>query len=507
MPSRRQLLQLPLAALAAPGAKASTGLSFNEDNSHFFSTRAGQKLDADTVSGFMDQYAGTQVREMILSANSMRTSFDSKVWDPIWKGYDPQGPDDQPLLRSTPAAARAGARKWIHTAWQLHQQGLDPYTLWIARARRHGLSPWISMRMNDLHNVDDEASYMHSTFWREHPEFRRAPWRFRSSADRALDFGRAEVREYSFRLIEEYCARYDFDGLELDWMRFPHQLREGQEDEGRLKLNAFVERTRKLLDEWGKKRGRRLKLGVRVPSRPQTGYLMGLDGVEWARRGWVDLLVACPFWNTIEPDMPIEQWKRLLPANVLLGAGLELIVRPYNDYRPIQFNSIETVRGAAASLLARGADRIYLFNYMDSETAMEVPEDRRQALVQLGSLSTLAGLSRRHIHTFSDTYAPGEVAGVALPRRLKAGQATAFRLPVGPKLGAAEVRLEVEGKVGEVRVNGEVCATAASPSVTKPVPNRPFAAWRAPQPLAGSVVIDVQAAEDSTIHWVEIAGR
>ncbi len=507
MLSRRDLSLAPFAALAAP-AFEKTALCFNEDNSHFFSTRAGQKLDAESVAGFMDQYRGTQIREMMLSANSMRTSFASRVWDPIWKGYDPQGPDDQPFLKSTAKEARAGARKWIHSAWDLAQRGIDPYAVWIDRARRNGLAPWISMRMNDLHNVEDEASYMHSSFWREHPEFRRHPWRFAGGADRALDFGHAEVREYSFRLIEEYCARYDFDGLELDWMRFPHHFREGQEDAGREKLNAFMQRTRALLDQWGRKRGRRLKLGVRVASRPQMAYLMGLDAVEWARRGWVDLVVACPFWNTIEPDMPMEVWRRLLPSNVLLGAGVELIVRPYNAYRPIQFNSLESVRGAAATLLARGADRIYLFNYMDSETAMASSEDTRQMLLQCGSLRTLAGLPRRHILTFSDTHAPGEAAAVALPRQIKLGAASAWRIPVGPMLAAAEVRLEVDGKLGEVRVNGEICVPlGAAPVVSKPAPNHPFSAWRIPMPVSGSVVIDAVAAADSVVHWVEIAGR
>jgi len=58
--------------------------------------------------------------------------------------------DDQPLLRSTPEAAGAGARRWIHTAWDLAQRGIDLYALWIGRARQHGMSPWISMRMNPL---------------------------------------------------------------------------------------------------------------------------------------------------------------------------------------------------------------------------------------------------------------------------------------------------------------------------------------------------------------------
>lgn len=230
-PRRRDLIAVPGAVFAASGSRK-TALSLNEDNSHWFVTRAGQAMDEAKVASFVDQYAGTQVGEILFSANSQRTSFASKVWDPVWKGYEPGGPDDQPLLRSTAAEARTVARNWIHTAWSLAQKQIDPYRVWIARARKLGLSPWISMRMNDLHNVDDPASYMHSTFWREHPEYRRVPWRAVDWRDRAFDFGHAEVRDYHFRLIEEYAERYDFDGLELDWMRFGFHFKPGREMEG-----------------------------------------------------------------------------------------------------------------------------------------------------------------------------------------------------------------------------------------------------------------------------------
>ena len=82
---RRDVLTLPAAALAAAPAPH-TALSLNEDNSHWFFTRAGQPVTEESVASFVDQYANTQVRELILSANSQRTSFASKVWDPIWKG-------------------------------------------------------------------------------------------------------------------------------------------------------------------------------------------------------------------------------------------------------------------------------------------------------------------------------------------------------------------------------------------------------------------------------------
>ncbi|MFN7924269.1 MAG: hypothetical protein U0Q16_29475 [Bryobacteraceae bacterium] len=496
---RREFFATP--ALLGAAAPPRTALSLNEDNSHWFVARAGKPLSRQFVASFVDQYAGTQVRELLLSANSQRTSYASKVWDPIWKGYDPDGPDDQPLFRSTPAEARVTSRKWVHTAWSLAQQKIDPYEVWIARARTKGLSPWISMRMNDLHNVDDPDSYMHATFWREHPEYRRLPWRAVDWRDRAFDFGHAAVREYHFKLIEEYCERYDFDGLELDWMRFGFHFRPGHEWEGGELLTEFTRRARRLLDQWEKRRGHRILLGARVPSRPQTAINLGLDGARWAREGLVQMLVVTPFWASIETDMPIELWRRLVGDRVILAAGLELLLRPYHSYKPLGFNTLETVRGAAASLLSRGADRIYLFNYMDSDTAMKDLENYPRVLRECGSLVTLEGKARRHVITYSDTYAPGEPSGAQLPKQVDAGQWASFRLHVGPRMGSAVLRMQIEGMTADaltVRVNG-----------SDPVPAAPawneFACWRV-GPVAGPVVVDVHSAKAGKIHWVEIAG-
>jgi hypothetical protein len=71
-------------------------------------------------------------------------------------------------------------------------------------------------------------------------------------------------------------------------------------------------------------------------------------------------LVITPFWATIETDMPVEIWKQLLDGtDVMLAAGLEFLIRAFSDSKLFQTNSLETVRGAAISYLARGVDRIY----------------------------------------------------------------------------------------------------------------------------------------------------
>lgn len=524
--SRRQCLQmaslLALSSSSELNAQKKTttfpsgGLCLNEDNSHYFATRAGQKLDADKVASWVDQYANTQVRELMLCPNSMRTSYASKVWDPIWHGYDPNGADDQPLLASTPAQARKGARNWIHTAWQLHRDGIDPYQLWIARARKHGIAPWLSMRMNDVHNVDDVKSYIHSEFWRAHPEYWRVPYKLGPSADRAFDYGHAAVRDHHFKLIEELAARYDFDGLELDWMRFGYHFKPGHEREGLGILTDFTARVRRLLDTWEQRRGHKIKLGARVPSRPQTALGLGYDVATWARRKLVDQIVVTPFWASIEPDMPIELWKELLHGtSVTLAAGLEVLIRTHPESKQFQMNTLETVRGAAATLLDRGADRIYLFNYMDSQTAMADLENYPALLREVGRPETLAGKSRRHVLTFADTWAPGEARAVPLPQQCSAGSWHSFRLPIGPvpNAGKASARIGIEGmseaevKGSELRVNGELCKLTGAIDLPRPKPEAPAFRFEVPLPSLrrGYNVIEVHPQQGCKIVWVEIA--
>jgi len=492
-----------------------TGIALNEDNSHYFSTRAGQRLDAERVASWVDQYAGTQVMELLLCPNCMRTSYDSAVWDPIWRGYDPAAGDDQPLLASRPAEERAGARGWIHTAWQLARDGIDTYSVWIARCRERGISPWLSMRMNDVHLVDDEQAYIHSEFWRSRPDLRRGQYWEGPWTQKAFDYGQAEVREHHMRLICELAERYDFDGLELDWMRFGYHFRPGNELEGGELLTEFTAEARSLLDDWSKRRGHPIRLGARVPSRPETARRLGMDAVRWTRERLIDWLVVTPFWATAETDMPIELWKALLDGTgVTLCAGLEVLLRPYEAFSQLFTNSLDTARGAAASFLDRGADRVYLFNYMDSETAMEDLPNYPALLREVGDSATLSGKSRRYVVTFADTWAPGEPRAYPLPATIRIRQAGAFRLPTGPPLASGEATVllgildgDVEGM--EVRLNGAVCAPLGMRELPAPAPEFPVYAFNIP-PAAlhrGDNVIEVRPTREVTLGWIEIGMR
>jgi hypothetical protein len=489
------------------------GICLNEDNSHFYFNPEGHGLDANAVDAWVDQYAHTQVRELMLCPNSMRTSYGSKVWTPIWKGLDPEVGPDQELFASLPPEQRPAAWQWAHNAWKLDHDGIDVYKRWINRSRKWGISPWISMRMNDVHCVNDEHCYIHSDFWRENPQFRRVNYRFSPWTDRAFDYGHPEVQKYHMALVRELAERYDFDGLELDWMRFGFHFRPGHEAEGVGLLTEFTAEVRDLLNGWQKKRGHPIRLGARVPSRPSTSVGLGMDAVTWAQRGLVDSIVITPFWATIETDMPIELWENLLRGtNVTLVAGLEVLARPYHDFK-IQNNSLETVRGAAASLLDRGADRIYLFNYMGYGGTMDGFEDYQSLLREVGSPATLAGKPRRHIITYADTWVPGEPQARQLPIQCVPKEWIAVHVPTGPPPTGTRVvaRLGIQGapdaRSWEVRVNGEVCSFAAMVKPDHCRPDDPMFEFLVLPALThrGYNLIEVLPQAEGKIVWVEMA--
>lgn len=498
-----------LLAIPALAATPRNGLSLNEDANHFFVNRRAQRLTRESIASWVPQYANTQVRELILNVNAMRSAFASKTRDAFWSGFDPSKGPDQDLLAAMPdPKARQVWFDWIRCAWQMNQDRLDLYDIWIPEVRRHRMSPWISVRMNDLHDVDNERHPLHSSFWKQHPEFRRVPYRG-EQRDKALDYSRPEVRTHNFSFIEEICERYDFDTLELDWMRHGFHFRPGFEAEGQKILNSLHKEVRALLNTWAKKRKHPIGLAVRVPGSPITARLLGLNPAEWP----VDFVTPTNFWRTVDTAMPIETWRRLLPKNVTLAAGLELGLNAFwgsvaTGGRAWQSNSLESVRGAAAAYLHQGADRIYLFNYMDSDTTLDDPSGYSALLRECGEASTLAGKTRRHVVTYQDTWAPGEIPAAPLPADLGPQRWRAFRLATGPFDAKLQPVIWLGIKSGQskfqVRCNGELCSPISQVETRKPGPNTPCSSFAVKNWRGGDVVIEVTAETETRLEWVEL---
>jgi len=434
-----------------------SGILLNLDSTEFF-LAPREEMTREGVQRHADVFVGSQVSALLINTNANRVSYRSDVWDAHWDGFDPTQDENQPFFAGCNPAGRASLYQWIANMAALHAAGVDYPGTMVSRCRERGISPWISIRMNDIHDVDQPDSVMHSTFWKQHPEFRRVPYRFEGWNDRALDYARPEVRDHYLALIRESLERWDVDGLELDWMRFGFHFRPGREEEGGRILETWIAELRALCDTWQERRGHPITLAARVPTRPETARELGLDGARWAQSGAINCLIVAPFFTTTEFDVPLDLWRNLLRGTkVPLAAGLEVNVSPFPG-APQRLQTPETTRANCAAFLNRGADLIYLFNFFPKSHPYW-DADYAELIRTVGSLETLAGKARRHVVTYPDTWAPGEPPGRMLPASFGQGT-TALRIDTGPRPTAPEASLFVDvdgGDAGElsVRVNTE----------------------------------------------------
>jgi hypothetical protein len=232
----------------------------------------------------------------------------------------------------------------------------------------------------------------------------------------------------------------------------------------------------------------------------------------------IDLLVITPFFATAETDMPVEIWKQLLRGTkTKLAAGLEIIVRPHVGGET-RMNSLETVRGMVWSYMNRGADAVYLFNYMHSgakidglaESAnmdmLKENAEYREFLREISDIENIRGKSRRHIVTYSDTWAPGEARGYLLPADI--GNWTEFRIHIGeaPKNQETYAVVSVkDGEAPEVYVNGAKCEKSEFQIQSPPIPYDTQYSYKIPAELLhdGYNLVETNGGKGK-LEWVEI---
>jgi hypothetical protein len=379
-----------LASLCGPAAEAPKPhhaaklLVINDDGfSAFYSGayRSAQDLQKQVLS-----YRDTQVAvlEWCILAGS-RANYPSQATELIGEG-----------LTEFP---RQGDQLAVETFRRLAEEKVDTLEVVARACHEAGLACYASMRMNG----DYPASYMgdgvprmfNSTFWRQHPEFHLRDKQGRDQTK--LSYAFAEVRDFKLRLLREAAAR-DIDGINLDFLRHPpflgyeeplvkgFQARFGQDprqlanDDPRWVqwrcevMTGFLREARKLLDEAGQTKGRRLGLSARVDWREYRAW--GCDIETWLKEGLLDYLVLAqhslggyefslaPFVAMAKgtgcailfgEEATVTGHDRTPEEDKLIAGGK---MKPPEN----RTLSLEEYRARAARWYAAGADGLHLFN-------------------------------------------------------------------------------------------------------------------------------------------------
>ena len=504
---------------------------FNEDPNHFIFTRACAGIEKVTKKDLIDfilQYKDTQITDFMVCIcaslawyRSVRTenAIDKyKKWVAEGKTSDNE---KDPVVRCT---------KLLVDIYET--EGIEMHKLWVDTLRSIGIRPWISVRMNDIHETDREDSFLFSNFYKTHRHMNRASHRVPANYyEYGLNYLYEDVRRYYMTLIEEALDTFDMDGLELDWMREIYSVGIGREYEGISVINAFMRDVFARVKEAEKKWGHPIRIGVRLPDTPEKCLRLGFDFFDWVEEGLIDLITVTPRWSSIDNNMPIDIWKKILAGkSVELAAGLEILIDAYNrrgrKYLP---NTYETAIGSACAYHFMGADAIYLFNYMDGLIPSADKDDSlysngeiyHKFLCTAGDYDKAAAEPRRHVVTYDDVYAIGASNSKQLPVSLagEKGKATSFaaiRIVTGKIQKERQVRVvlgfskEKPFEIGKITVylNAKRCVIVGRAEPVYPqYEDMEYYIFEAQNDgtLPPVSVLEIGISEGNTaVHWTEI---
>ena len=493
------MLPVPIGiALLAGAAQARGILIVNEDNDHYFKQDASLMNEA-SLKAYVDGIAeGGRVTHLFFCVAGQRASYDSKVWEPIWKGLGGNGWNGKPENNI-----------WCVNAKKLFDAGIDPYRVWIDRSRKKGVSPWLSLRMNDAHGTTISNHFRVSGVYWAHPEWARVPGSASENwYDHALDFGQAAVRDYTFAMTREIVTRYRPDGLELDFMRVDSYFRDGEVAAGVPHMNDLVRQVREMSKRMG------VKLAVRVPDTLDACGRIGLDVLSWCREGLVDMVIPCNYYFSMTFAMPFADWKdRIAAANprvrVISGSGENVAF----ERSGFSHADSASYRGWASRMYSLGADGLYLFNvaYHPLENKREPDLDRKIYSTDLLDREAVTRGPRRFVRALHDLHGADSQHPADPP--VRSGDVLTVYLPEGDVVGgSANV---IVGFGSRAPREGEVFAWVNGTAVQdrrdafeKDKFGRSRAAWSWPVPLSvlkgGANAVRLVFPRTAEVSWCEL---
>jgi hypothetical protein len=341
---------------------------YNQDCTALFLC-AREPILPEHVDRMVDEVADGGADVMLINPNAQKANYPSRVWETYWDGD---------ASERAPFAAQMK---------RLADGGCDYLARSLARCRKRGITPGVSVRMNDMHGSEQpDTDPQNSRFYRQHPEYRLSG---RGGGRLGLSYEHAAVRDHYLKLIGELIERYEFRVLELDFLRFQAYFPRGQFGERCAIMTDFIRQVRAMTLS----ASRKIDLLGRVASTPAAAYELGFDLAAWGREKLVDGVIFSEFLNT-GWEMPVDEFRAQVGDAVALYAGADVSAdrRPGLPVRYMPLNA-RLMRGFAAAYLAAGANGLYFFNYYS------FPDSQYRLLGEVASREQLRGTAKTFLIT------------------------------------------------------------------------------------------------------------
>ncbi len=237
---------------------------------------------------------------------------------------------------------------------EMLDEGHDPPEIVVREAHRRKMDVFFSFRFNDVHDrfLPEELP----VFKVEHPEWLigEQDYGTTTSGKTSLNFAVPEVRELKYKIAEEVMTKYDFDGIEIDFLRSPPYFLPNQVQTHSHLLTTYLQRLRALLDHLGAERGRTLRLAVRIDENLQACEKDGFRVKDWIDQALVDYVIL----GSGVIDIDVNAFRRL-------ARGSRTLIYPCLYGWPSKYSPIPEAlaRGLALNYHRQGGDGIYVFNW------------------------------------------------------------------------------------------------------------------------------------------------
>ncbi|MDH5604469.1 MAG: DUF1080 domain-containing protein, partial [Cyclobacteriaceae bacterium] len=321
-------------------------------------------MTREELNKYIDEVAERGVTSFFMSPNfGMPVIYPTEVGDMIGEHVSPEL-----AVTLTPETRPKSTERGIMNIRALTRPGQDALSVVLDRAHELGMESFVTFRINEVHGVDKEDALILSRFWKEHPE-----WHIGKNGDPldqvyldilgprthpivagwlpgGLNFAVPEVRAHKLAQLRELCERYDMEGLEIDFQRFPIFFKPGEEQKHLDTMTGWMREVRNMVSEVSRERNRTILLCARILARPEQNTAIGLDPVTWAKEGLLDFVTISHYLHNNFP-LPVKEYRNLFPDNFPVYASIE-VEKETDSYREI-----------AGKLWEEGTNGIMLFNF------------------------------------------------------------------------------------------------------------------------------------------------
>ncbi len=433
------------------------GIIINHDNSHFLSQIANaQMTDADIIN-YAKQFEGTHVTDYMINVFSEgMTVYPSNIFEDYSERYLAKEIGGVAVDFSDVGMFKA--------AYELNEvQGTDYVGLWCETFPEIGINPWLSFRMNDVHELltslnANQPSVLVAEFYYTRPDLFRVRHREMRYTDVGLDYGLEEVRKLMLEAINDALNCYDAYGIELDYQREIRLFGIGDEYKGLDILNQFMRDVNDIVAIYEEKYGHDIKVGVRVASDIQTNYDHGLDVITWAHEKLINLVIPTGHFESTDYDTPVRTWSSLLsPLGIELAPCIEQNLKNGPSGPTTMTTTLSMRAGFAANAFSQGADKIAMFNYFIGPNTLTADLEKVNfnsdfiggsratwnLLTTIGSYDKLMTVNRRCFAGYNDTAPIWRDHYSQLPLEVKANTYTPIRIAVGDIPEGATVTFKI----------------------------------------------------------------